>query len=68
MRSKALLEDIGGVAVIGYRAPTFSIGRRNPWAFDVLEQAGYRYSSSVYPVRHDLYGTPDAPRAAVPPA
>jgi polysaccharide deacetylase family protein (PEP-CTERM system associated) len=62
VRSKALLEDIGGVAVIGYRAPTFSIGRRNPWAFDVLEQAGYRYSSSVYPVRHDLYGTPDAPR------
>lgn len=61
-RAKLALEDAGGVPVAGYRAPTFSIGPRNPWAFDVLQDEGYRYSSSVYPVRHDLYGTPDAPR------
>lgn len=61
-RAKALLEDIGGVQVIGYRAPSFSIGHGNLWAFDVLRQAGYTYSSSVYPVRHDHYGMPDAPR------
>jgi polysaccharide deacetylase family protein (PEP-CTERM system associated) len=56
------LEDTGGVAVQGYRAPTFSINTRNPWAFDVLAAQGYRYSSSIYPIRHDLYGMPDAPR------
>jgi polysaccharide deacetylase family protein (PEP-CTERM system associated) len=60
--ARKLLEDVGGVAVGGYRAPTFSINTRNPWAFDVLAEAGYRYSSSVYPIRHDLYGMPDAPR------
>ena len=48
----------------GYRAPSFSIGHGNLWAFDVLAEAGYRYSSSVYPVRHDHYGMPDAPRFA----
>jgi polysaccharide deacetylase family protein (PEP-CTERM system associated) len=48
--------------VHGYRAPSFSIGHANPWAFDALQAAGYRYSSSVYPVRHDHYGMPDAPR------
>lgn len=62
-RTKTLLEQIGGVAVTGYRAPTFSINRRNPWAFTVLAEQGYRYSSSVYPIRHDLYGMPEAPRA-----
>ena len=61
-RAKALLEDIGGKAVRGYRAPSFSIGHTNPWAFDVLLEAGYKYSSSVYPVQHDHYGMPDAPR------
>jgi len=61
-RAKGLLEDAGGVAVAGYRAPTFSVGPRTPWAFAALAEAGYRYSSSVYPVRHDLYGLPDAPR------
>jgi polysaccharide deacetylase family protein (PEP-CTERM system associated) len=61
-RAKRLLEDIGGVAVNGYRAPTFSINARNPWAFEMLQQEGYRYSSSVYPIRHDLYGMPEAPR------
>jgi len=63
-RSKAILEDISGQAVLGYRAPSFSIGRHNQWALDVLEKAGYRYSSSIYPVRHDHYGIPDAPRFA----
>lgn len=62
LRAKATLEDAGGVPVIGYRAPTFSIGPRNPWAFDVLEETGHRYSSSVYPGRKDLSGVPDAPR------
>ncbi len=62
-RARRVLEDIGGTAVTGYRAPTFSVGPRTPWAWDVLAGEGYRYSSSVYPVRHDLYGEPDAPRA-----
>ena len=63
-RAKSLLEDIGGQAVLGYRAPSFSIGEGNLWAFDELLQAGYRYSSSVYPIRHDHYGMPDSPRFA----
>ena len=63
-RAKRLLEDIGGQAVLGYRAPSFSIGEKNLWALDVLLRAGYRYSSSIYPVRHDHYGSPDAPRFA----
>ena len=66
-RAKALLEDIGGVSVLGYRAPSFSIGRANPWAFDELQRAGYRYSSSVYPIVHDHYGMPEAPRFAFEP-
>ena len=61
-RAKRLLEDIGGTEVIGYRAATFSIGPRNSWAFSVLENEGYKYSSSTYPIRHDLYGNPEAPR------
>ncbi|MGC3961853.1 MAG: DUF3473 domain-containing protein [Rhodocyclaceae bacterium] len=60
--AKAVLEDIAGVEVRGYRAPSFSFSARNPWAHDCLREAGYRYSSSVYPVRHDHYGQPDAPR------
>jgi polysaccharide deacetylase family protein (PEP-CTERM system associated) len=59
--SKHILEDAGGVAVCGYRAPTFSIGRSTAWAHAILAEEGYRYSSSVYPVSHDLYGCPDAP-------
>ena len=66
-RARRLLEDVGGVPVIGYRAATFSIGARNTWAFAVLESEGYRYSSSVNPIRHDLYGMPDAPRAPFQP-
>ena len=61
--AKHLLEDIGGVPVAGYRAATFSIARKNWWVFDVLAEEGYTYSSSVYPITHDLYGMPDAPRA-----
>ncbi|MGZ5817734.1 MAG: XrtA system polysaccharide deacetylase [Burkholderiaceae bacterium] len=63
-RSKSLLEDIGGQKVLGYRAPSFSIGTKNLWALDSLLQAGYRYSSSIYPIQHDHYGMPDAPRFA----
>lgn len=61
-RAKLILEDIGGCPIKGYRAPSFSIGKGNLWAFDCLEKAGYQYSSSVYPIRHDHYGMPDAPR------
>lgn len=61
-RTRLTLEDIGGVPVSGYRAATFSIGAGNQWAFRVLEEAGYAYSSSVNPIRHDLYGMPEAPR------
>jgi len=57
------LEDVAGAAVRGYRAPTFSIGPATPWAWEVLAETGHTYSSSVFPVRHDLYGSPDAPRA-----
>jgi len=63
-RAKKLLEDIGGAAVLGYRAPSFSIGTDNLWAFDTLAEAGYRYSSSIYPIKHDHYGMPDSPRFA----
>jgi polysaccharide deacetylase family protein (PEP-CTERM system associated) len=61
-RTRKLLEDVGGTPVTGYRAATFSIGSRTPWAFDKLAEQGYRYSSSIYPVKHDLYGMPDSPR------
>lgn len=67
-RTKALLEDLGGVTVQGYRAASYSIGASNLWALAELEQAGYRYSSSIYPIRHDLYGMPEAPRFAFHPA
>ena len=60
--ARAILEDAGGVAVTGYRAPSFSIDRRTPWAHRVLADQGYAYSSSVAPVLHDHYGWPEAPR------
>lgn len=60
--SKKLLEDVGGVAVKGYRAASYSIGAKTLWALDELKEAGYLYSSSIYPIRHDLYGMPEAPR------
>jgi polysaccharide deacetylase family protein (PEP-CTERM system associated) len=61
-RSKRVIEDVGGTKVVGFRAPTFSIGRDSLWAFDILAEEGYAYSSSVYPVRRDYYGMPEAPR------
>lgn len=64
VRTKELLEDVTATPVQGFRAASFSIGTKNLWALDVLEEAGYRYSSSIYPVRHDLYGMPGAPRFA----
>lgn len=66
-KAKKLLEDISGVAVKGYRAPSYSIGADNLWALDDLHEAGYRYSSSIYPVKHDLYGMPEASRFAFRP-
>jgi polysaccharide deacetylase family protein (PEP-CTERM system associated) len=64
VRTKGILEDVGGVQVRGYRAPSYSIGAGNLWALEVLESTGHSYSSSIYPIRHDLYGMPDAPRFA----
>jgi polysaccharide deacetylase family protein (PEP-CTERM system associated) len=66
-RTKAVLEDCSGAAVKGYRAASFSIGPQNLWAFEALHEVGYRYSSSVYPIKHDRYGIPDAPRVAFHP-
>ena len=60
--AKIVLEDTAGSEVNGYRAPSFSIGDGNLWAFDCLARAGYRYSSSIYPIRHDHYGMPNSPR------
>ena len=62
--SKKILEDISGVQVKGYRAPSFSISKNNLWAFDCLLDSGYKYSSSVYPIKHDHYGMPESPRFA----
>jgi polysaccharide deacetylase family protein (PEP-CTERM system associated) len=63
-RAKAVLEDAGGAKVKGFRAPTFSIGPGNWWAFEVLAETGHAYSSSIFPITHDLYGMPDCSRAA----
>lgn len=67
LRSRKLIEDAGGVAVTGYRAPSFSIDQRTPWAHEILAEHGYSYSSSVAPVKHDHYGWADAPRFAFRP-
>jgi len=64
IRTKGILEGIGGLPVRGYRAPSYSINGRNLWAHDVLQETGHVYSSSIYPIRHDLYGMPEAPRFA----
>jgi polysaccharide deacetylase family protein (PEP-CTERM system associated) len=61
--SRSLLEEIAGRPVVGYRAPTFSVTHLTAWAIDVLADAGFQYDSSVFPVRHDRYGVPDAPRS-----
>ena len=61
-KTRKLLEDVSGEAVVGYRAPSFSIGAKSLWAHDGLLEAGYKYSSSVFPISHDHYGLPTAPR------
>lgn len=61
-RGKGLLEDLTGYAVIGYRAPSYSITRQTEWAFDELLEAGFLYDSSIFPMKHDFYGIPDWPR------
>lgn len=63
-RAKAAIEDAGGGRVRGYRAPSFSIVRSSLWALDVLIEEGHAYDASIFPIRHDRYGIPDAPRAA----
>ncbi|MFN3725769.1 MAG: XrtA system polysaccharide deacetylase [Allosphingosinicella sp.] len=63
-RARAAIEQAGGVQVTGYRAPSFSIDQRTPWAHQVLADQGYRYSSSVAPIAHDHYGWREAPRFA----
>ena len=60
--SKALLEDIIGARVSGYRASTYLITRRSLWALDILHEAGFEYDSSIFPIHHDVYGIPDAPQ------
>jgi polysaccharide deacetylase family protein (PEP-CTERM system associated) len=62
LSTRLLLEDQAGVPVRGYRAPSFSIGPAEWWAFEALAEAGYTYSSSLHPIRHDHYGLPTAPR------
>ncbi|QDZ07717.1 DUF3473 domain-containing protein [Sphingomonas panacisoli] len=66
-RAKAALEDASGQKITGYRAPSFSIDQRTPWAHQVLADEGYRYSSSVAPIAHDHYGWADAPKRAYRP-
>jgi polysaccharide deacetylase family protein (PEP-CTERM system associated) len=61
-RAKGILEDITGERVLGYRAPTYSITEKTLWALDVLEELGFRYDSSIFPIYHDNYGIPGAPR------
>ncbi|WIA54806.1 DUF3473 domain-containing protein [Sphingobium sp. WTD-1] len=63
-KARAILEDASGQKVSGYRAPSFSIDPRTPWAHPILAEEGYAYSSSVAPIRHDHYGWPDSPRFA----
>lgn len=61
-KAKRILEDLSGVAIKGYRAPSYSIGKNNIWALQVLAETGHKYSSSIYPIKHDHYGYPEAPR------
>lgn len=60
--SRDVLEQTIGAAVVGYRAPTFSLVRKTAWALDILAELGFEYDSSIYPVRHDRYGVPHSPR------
>jgi polysaccharide deacetylase family protein (PEP-CTERM system associated) len=67
-KTKSILENIGGTPVKGYRAASFSIDQRSLWAFDVLAEEGYSYSSSIYPIKHDHYGMPEASRFSFRPS
>ena len=62
IKTKSILEDLSGQEIKGYRAASYSISKDNLWALDILGETGHKYSSSIYPVKHDLYGIPDAPR------
>jgi polysaccharide deacetylase family protein (PEP-CTERM system associated) len=66
-KARKLIEDASGAKVSGYRAPSFSIDQRTPWAHEILAEQGYEYSSSVAPVKHDHYGWAEAPRFAFRP-
>jgi len=61
-QAKRVIEDAAGVAVVGYRAPTFSVVRETLWSLEILAEEGFRYDSSIFPIHHDRYGIPDAPR------
>jgi polysaccharide deacetylase family protein (PEP-CTERM system associated) len=61
-RARGFIEDAAGVRILGYRAPTFSIVHRSLWALEILAQEGFLYDSSIFPIRHDLYGYPEFPR------
>ncbi len=63
-RVKSILEDIIGAPVHGYRAPSYSITGKSLWALDILRELGFTYDSSIFPIHHDIYGIPDAPRFA----
>ena len=61
-RAKSILEDITGSEVVGYRAPSYSITNKSKWALEILVEEGFKYDSSIFPIRHDFYGLPEAPR------
>ncbi len=61
-KSKRILEDAAGQAILGYRAPSFSFNDTNIWVYNILKELGFEYSSSTYPIKHDLYGVPEWPR------
>jgi len=61
-KAKAILEEQSGRPVLGYRAPTYSITKKSLWALDILQELGFNYDSSIFPIHHDMYGIPDAPR------
>ena len=62
IKAKNILEDITGEAIVGYRAPSYSITKKSGWAFQILKETGFKYDSSIFPIRHDRYGVSDAPR------
>lgn len=64
-RAKGILEDVIGTQVTGYRAPSYSITERSLWALDILHESGFRYDSSIFPIRHHRYGIPGFPKAPV---